>query len=229
MIQCWEDPVWLAKVIAHDEAIPTPAAGITIVQHKSTFASGNTVSLAFTSNITAGNTLIYVTASQDTTPMSPATDNNSNTIVNANSVGTGGGSIRVDYVSSANSGATTVTGTTAVGAARSYIFIWEISGLTSKTLDKQNTGQQTGTNQTISTVATTAANELVVGAFFDQPNDDSLTVGSGYGPSEFVDSGAGNESGLVEVKIVSATGVQTATCTCGSNTNIILQSITTYK
>jgi hypothetical protein len=208
-----------------------PAAqALTIVQHKSTHCVAATCALSFTSNNVAGNTLIYMCAGQESSvAMSAAIDNNSNTIVNANLKTTAAGAIRVDYVASANAGANQVTcGET--GAIRVHIHIWEVSGLTSKVLDQNNTGSQAATSQSISTSSgTTAANEIVFGFFYDQPTDDSLTAGSGYNPSEFNDGGAGNESSLSEVKIVSSTGTQTATATCGSASDAVLQSVATFK
>lgn len=211
---------------------PSGGGGITIVQHRSTFCSATTCALAFSSNNGASNLLVYFCGAQDSVLPNTTTDSNSNTITNfaaAGRSGTGAGGLRVDLVATSNSGANTVTCHT-TSASRTYMAIYEVSGLPTRATDASNAGSQTGTNQTISTTgATTAANEVVFGFFFDAPNNDSMTVGAGYGSSEFINGGSGNESMLVEAKIVSSTGTQTATMTSGSNTNIIGQSISTFK
>lgn len=203
---------------------------ITIVQHKSSSNSATSISLAFSSNTGAGNLLIYAAAGNAGVALAACTDNNSNTITNGTVLTNGAGATRVDIVASSNAGACTVTASQST-ANRMHLHIWEVSGITtSSPLDQSKTANQTGTNQSISTSsATSVANELVMAFFYDQPNDDSLTAGSGYSPSEFTDGGAGNESALSEVKTVSSTGTQTATCTCGSSSNNINQSILTFK
>lgn len=203
---------------------------ISIVQHKSTHGSAASVSLAFSSNNAAGNLLVYAAAGNLGTALSACTDNNANTITNGITLSGGNGAIRVDFVASSNVGACTVTASQ-TSANRMHLHIWEVSGITtSSPLDKTNTGHGTGTSQSISTTtATSVANELVFGFFYDQPNDDSLTAGSGFSPSEFSDGGSGNESSLSEVEIVSSTGVQTATCTCGASGNDVNRSILTFE
>jgi hypothetical protein len=211
------------------------SAGITIVQHQSaTCAAANTCALAFGSNNASGNLLIYVSAfnSGSTGQLSAATDSNSNTIANAKLNDTTQGALRVDCVNSSNSGANTVTAHNSA-TQRLHIHIWEVSGMNSTActaLDASNTGIQTATSQSISTSAGTAhANDLVFGAFYDFTNNSSLTAGSGFNPSNFTDGGAGDESALSESKVVSSTGTQTATATCGSGTDRVLQIVIAFK
>lgn len=198
-------------------------SSITIVQHKSAHCNATTCALSYTSNNASANVLIYLSAS-NTGTLNAATDNNSNTIVNtvANQ-NTHGGTLRIDCVNSSNSGANTVTAN-ATGANRTHIHIYEVSGMGASacTADAKNSGTQTATSSpSISTSsATTHANDLVVGFFYDQPNNDSLTAGTGFSPSEFQDGGSGNESSLSEVKIVSSTGTQTATASCSPANDI---------
>lgn len=204
--------------------------GISVVQHKSSNCSATSCSLAFASNNGTGNLLVYLCAGNAGVSMSAATDTNTNTISNAlNNTISSTGAERIDYVASSHSGANTVT-CSQTSSNRVHIHIYEISGTTGTLDSTTNTARGAGTSQSISTSsATTAANEIVFGFFYDQPNNDSLTAGTGFSPSEFQDGGSGNESSLSEVKIVSSTGTQTATATCGSNTNNILRAIATFK
>jgi hypothetical protein len=212
------------------------ANNITIVQHKSG-DSGSFVasfSLAFTSNVTAGNMLIYFSAATGgNSVITAATDNNSNTILNALDFNptTPSAEIRVEYVKVSNSGSTTVTAHSTT-TDRLALHIWEVSGLNATTpLDLTETGgPTTSTSQSLTTSGTTAvANELVFAGFYDRDNNASFSAGSGYSPSEFSDGGANHNSGLTEVKIVSSTGTQTATATCGSGTDNVYQIIATFK
>jgi hypothetical protein len=209
-----------------DSAAPVAAAGITIVQHKSTFCVAITCTLVFPLSVAAGDQIYCATAANGNV-LNACTCNNSNTLVNVDSVA---GPARLDFVSSANAGATSCTANS-TATTRTYIDITETSGIAG-TIDKHANATQAGTNQSISTgTATTAANEFVFGLLFDQPNNDSLTVVAPYTkpPAEFVDGGASNESLLVEVKIVSVIAIQTAAATCGSATNTVGQIIATFK
>lgn len=210
------------------------SATITVVQHThATPCTGTTsCAVAFASNVTSGSSCVYVSSANETATgnMNIATDSNSNTIVLAKLNDSASGAVRIDYVKNCNAGATTVTAHCGQAGSRLHLHIYEISGLnTSSPLDQTNNGTQAATSQSISTSSpTTTASEIVFGIFYDFPNNDSLTAGSGFSPSEFTDGGSGNETLLTEVKIVSSTGTQTATATCGSGTNTIRQIIATF-
>ena len=191
---------------------------ITIVQHKSTFClSATTCALAFSSSVGAGHFLIYAVAASDAIP-TITTDNNTNSIVNDLTYCSFCGE-RIDYVVSSHSGSTTVTGNVAT-SHNLHVHIWEISGLAGSP-DKNGTTNQTAvTALTVSTgTATTTANELVFGLFFNTTQANTFTVGSGYGPSETTNDTSGFDALFTEVKIVSTTGVQTATATAATSSN----------
>jgi hypothetical protein len=198
---------------------------IGVVQHKSTFCSATSCALAFTSNIGSGHLLIYATTSNSTT-LNAATDNNSNTIANA-ATEQFAGPERVDYVSSSNSGATTVTAHCS-GCARTYISIWEVSGLAG-TLDQTGTGHGVTPLSISTSSATTAANEIVFGYFTDENTNNTLTAGAGFSPSETQNGGSGNEFTLAESEVVSSTGVQTATGTNAGSGSQTEEIVVTFK
>lgn len=205
---------------------------ISIVQHRSTHTNTTTTgSLAFASNNTAGNLLLYACVEETTNNLNAPTDNNGNTIASAiNNQSIGNAAIRLAYVVSCNAGANTVT-FTSTSACNLHIHIWEISGCdASAPLDQTRTGTSASTTTpSLATSGSTAvANELVFGMFYDRPNDDSITAGSGFSPSEFQDGGAGNESSLTEVQIVSSTGVQTVTATFGV-AQVAVMLVATFK
>lgn len=211
------------------------SSSITVVQHQhvNTSATCNSVTscaLAFGSSVGAGHLLVYITASElGTGTLNACTDNNSNTIATALNVNLASGSQRISYVANSNSGATTVT-CTSTSAANIHLHIWEVSGTnTSTPLDVTQTGTQAATSQSLTSGSSTGfANEIVFGLFYDRPNNDSWTAGSGFSPSEIIDGGAGNESSMSEVKIVSSSGTQTITATCGSGANTIAQLLATF-
>jgi hypothetical protein len=212
------------------------SAAIVVVQHKSTDSVSlvASVNLAFTSNVTAGSVLMYICAAAGgNSILTAATDNNSNTILNATDFNptTPSAEIRVEYVKVANSGATTAT-CHSTTTDRMALHIWEFSGLNASTpLDLHETfGPSTATSLSFTTAGTTAvANEVITAFFYDRDNNNSLTTGSGYSPSEFSDGGANHNSALSEVKIVSSTGTQTATATSGSGTDNKYCVVTTFK
>ena len=202
---------------------------ISVVQHRSTFANGATsVSLAFSSNNAAQNLLLYCAADGGGGASTNAcTDNNSNTIANALTVG-GACAQRIDYVKSSNSGANTVTANLPA-SGHPHLHIWEVSGCdTSAPLDQ--TGSVSGsTTYSVSTSgSTTTANELVVGAFGDSTANETVTIGSGYTLSEQTNNTTGNDVYFTETKIVSSTGTQTATITA-TGTDSFSQLIATFK
>lgn len=219
-------------------ATTSAGSSISVVQHQHSNTSANcnavtTCAVTFTSSVGAGHLLVYLTAAEVGSGLNACTDTTGgsalNTIATALNVNLASGSQRISYVANSNSGSTTVTCTT-TAAANIHLHLWEISGtVTGTPLDLTKTGTQAATSQSLSTTtATNFANEIVFGLFYDRPNNDSLTAGTGFSPSDFIDGGSGNESSLSEVKIVSSTGTQTITATCGSGTNTVAQLLATF-
>lgn len=207
--------------------LPPASSSITVVQEQkaNTSSSCNSVttcSITITSSVGAGHLLVYFTAVELGSGLNACTDttggSSQNTIATALNVNLASGSQRISYVANSNAGSTVVTCTT-TSAANIHMHVWEVSGTTTGTpLDLHESHTQTGTAQSYtSTGSTSFANEILFGFFYDRTNDDSWTAGSGFSPSLFSDGGSGNESALSESKIISSTGTQTITATCGAS------------
>lgn len=198
----------------------------TIVQHRSAFTSGSsTCVLAFSSNNTAGNLLVYYDGNGGGTgTVAASTDNNSNTIALAlNGPLTNS---RIDYVASCNAGANTVTGHDASGG-KIMLHIWEMDSIAASPLDQ--TGSINSTTGSVSTSGSiTQANEYVFAGFVITTNNHTLTPDGSTSANEQVNNVGGGDCSLTEVAIVSSTGVKTLTVT-GNGGDTIQQVIATFK
>lgn len=231
-------PVARGQYVAPAGFNPGPvSSGLSIVQEQkaNTSSSCNSVttcSVTITSSVGAGHLLVYLTATEVGSGLNACTDTTGgsalNTIATALNVNLASGSQRISYVANSNAGSTVVTCTT-TASANIHLHVYECKGTnTSTPLDLHESHTQTGTAQSYTSTGTTAnANEIVFGFFYDRTNNDSWTAGSGFSPSLFSDGGSGNESALSEVKIVSSTGTQTITATCGA-ANLIAQLLVTF-
>lgn len=203
---------------------------LSILQHKSSKGSGTGFSLAFTSNVTAGSLLVYMCGDDTGHSLAAATDNNSNTILNAITVtGSGGsGDGRIDYVVSANSGATTVSFHQTSGT-EIYGSIWELSGFSAPgaVLDQTGKVASSSTGSVSTSGVTTAANEFAVATFQDSPSADTLTGTASWTVEAQSNAGSG-DANLGEAIVLSSTGTQTATVT-GNSTHVLSQLIATFK
>ena len=186
------------------------------VQHRSAFStSGLTISLAFSSNNTAGNLLVYVVGSSSVTGNNRCTDNNSNTIANAVNTGSGAASNSIDYAANCKSGPNTVSydGTGTSGNPQTHLHIWEISGcVTTSVLGDTGTVSNNPTGS-VSTSGTSTP---------------TLTGDAGYSP--IVDTAVASpafKEQLSEFKAATSSGTQTATCT-GNGTQVLEQGIATF-
>jgi hypothetical protein len=199
-------------------------AGIAVRQEASTSCPNvATCTLAFASGVASGDLLIYAVASFNT--ITATTDSNSNTIANAVAYVHYQGE-RIDYVSSANAGTTSVTANSSSGVI--HLHIWEISGLLG-TFDQSGTANTTSASLTVTTSsATTAANELVFGFFGNGAANVTITPGAGFSPSTQSSDPVDDSSALSEVKIVSATGTQTATASLATG-SLVDEIVVTFK
>jgi hypothetical protein len=198
---------------------------IAILQETSKYCIATSCSLAFPNSVGSGHLLVYITG--DASPgLTASTDNNGNTVANALTY-TFNGLERVDYVSSSNSGATTVTGN-ASQSGQIHLHIWEISGLAG-TLDASNTGHASSTSLTISTSTSTSANnEVVLGFFFNALSNSTFTAGSGYANYTQTNDSTDGDSGLSEGELVTTTGTQTATAAVSPSSSVD-EIIVTFK
>src|ERR1700674_2337051 len=201
-----------------------------VVQHRSTTGINVTsVALAFSSNVTAGSLLAYLSSDFPTGTILAATDNNSNTIALAASVATTDGDNRCDYVASANSGATTVTGHGNAGGADMFLHIYEISGCVTSSPVRDSGNAHSATGSVSTAGSTSLTGDAVLAFFSDSPQPDTLTVGAGYSQTELQrDAVTNNESCFSEFKAATAGGTQTATCG-GNATDVLVMLIVTFK
>lgn len=195
-----------------------------LVQNKTADSSSSPISIAFTSNVTAGNMIFVAVLSESAGAAgagyyaSSITDNQGNTYnqitTNRNASFSACGDVWYAY--NAKGGATTlsVTITAAYAGYHFGVLISEYSGIsTTAPLDKftSSTGYNGGTPSSASsgaTATTTQASETIIGVISDAAQD-TITAGTGYGDL-FTDSAFGH-SFSQEDKFVSSTGAQTAT------------------
>jgi hypothetical protein len=180
---------------------------ITFVQQRATQLRGTALSLAYTSNNTAGNFLIFaVCASTGANTISGISDTAGNTWVPVNGVGgfaaNGSTIVQLFYVENCAGGANTVSATINSGRDSSLL-IAEYSGVaTSSSLDVFQNGT------TSASVTTTNANDLVFAATSGNKNT-AWTAGTGWG--DFLNNNADSGSFAIEDQIVTSTGTYTAT------------------
>lgn len=194
------------------------------VQHRSTFSNGTTsVALAYASNNTAHNLLVYCSSGQ--VNGSSATDSNTNTIVNATSTGSKN---FIDFVQDAHAGANTVTAHS-TGTADIHLHIREISGCQTTT-QPRDTGvvASSATGSVTTAGATTQIGDAVVAMFDDELANDTLTADGTATDSEITINNTGLDSALSEFRAATASGAQTFTCG-GNGTHAMAQTIATFK
>jgi hypothetical protein len=201
-----------------------------VVQHRTTFSNGTTtLALAFLSNNAAANLLVYCTSGGPTaSAMNVATDSNTNTIANAVSISSSGsaGAARLDYVANAHSGANTVTGHSP-SSVDIHLHIWEISGCVTSSPVRATGSTQSPTGSVSTSTTTPLTGDAVLAFFYDNPANDTLTVGSGYTTSDTSQNGTGGDAALSEYKSATAGGTQTAACG-GNGTDTLAQVIAVF-
>jgi hypothetical protein len=199
-----------------------------VVQSRSAQGSGASISLAFSSNVTAGNTAIVAiapySAAASSTTSSPANTFTSDAAVSAGN----GGRVAIYSAPNVASGATTVTGN-ATGSNFITIAIYEVSGLITSSIKDQSASNSgtSASHPTGTTPTTTQANEFLFAAV----QDDSAgtgppTVGGSWTLGQHQDNSA-NPVIATAYQTVSATGAYSATFTW--NNALFGAAIATYK
>lgn len=189
-------------------------ATITVVQHKgadfNTSATSNT--LAFTSNVTAGDTIFYAVrygTTGATFTISDNVDTGNYAQDKVQTLATDGDTVIIGSYANAVGGATTLTFASS-SATSMMVTIVEVSGLaTSSILDQTASANSTSTAPNSgNTATTTVASEFVFSAVgLDGANAETITgAGSTTLLDTVVNSGSGNESFADGYQIVSATG-----------------------
>src|SRR3569833_1450878 len=195
-------------------------------------AAATSIATTFTSNITAGNTIIVVSSEDFSVinQISSITDSLGNTYARA--VADTEGSFvdgEIWYAPSPTGGANTVTINYAHSVVAAVVLA-EYSGLlTSSPLDQVAKAHAiTGTAMSSgASPATTQASELVIGG--GMTNDTSpttFTAGTGYGNKVQVVNTTSLQAAAIEDKTVSATGAQTATMTLAPSGHWVMLAAT---
>src|SRR5271170_1959213 len=160
---------------------------IVVVQHISSFVedtSGDSFSLSFTNSVMQGSLLIYASFNANTSNHPTlASDNNSNAILNA--LNNTGQTSRIDYVKSANTGATQVSANSAGSGNFYHLHLWEISGCDPNApLDQTHFATVNSPTGISTSNPIINPNELIFGFFVKPSVNLTFIPGSGFNPTE---------------------------------------------
>jgi PKD repeat protein len=204
-----------ATVTVQPSAAP-PAAQT--VQHNSGFTgSASSVAVGFKSNVTAGDVLLVAQSTFDVETLNAPADSQGNAFALLVTGDSPGAAVAAIYVATAKStGADTVTCSLGAGASDNiHCHIYEISGTTA-VVDAVGSAVQTARSLSVSTSKATAnASDYVFAYFGDNLAESTYVAGSGFGDTEQSESSSG-DSGFSEDKLVTTTGIQTATATAST-------------
>ena len=198
------------------------AAGIGLVQSNAAQGSAvSSVSVAFSTNNTAGNLIIAFVRMSTTSQTVTLADSAGNTYTQAvaQSQTSDGSQVRLFYAKNIVGAANTVTATFSASNNHPWLAIYEYRGLsTTSPLDQTASAQNfSSAPSSGATGTTTGANELIFGGFgFPASYSGTQAAGSGFtlAQNDTSTSPAANES-----KLVTATGSYTATFSLGSSAN----------
>lgn len=188
---------------------------ITLVQSASTNqTSGSSLSLAFSSSVTSGNTII-VAAFGDAYPNSVTISDGVNTYTALSEVGfSGTPTLRLFYAFNVAAGATTITVTAGSNNVMA-IAIHEYSGIIGYDVSTSSAGTS-GATEAAGSITTNFASELLFGATAVQCSSggmltQSADTGNGFTTEQASPSGAANHSLWTEDKTVSSIGTYSMT------------------
>src|SRR4029077_2578095 len=195
---------------------------MTVVQDAANTGRGSTTLVkAFASNVTKNNLMIVAVSSYAgnafASPAITDTLNSTWSLAVTKNPGTAGtpALASIYYAVVPSTGADTIT-VHMTGTNNLHMHIYEVSGLvTSSVLDKIGSNFQSGaTAATVSTsAATAAANEFVFAYFARDNGSGTWTAGTGYGNMLASPNASAGTDAFSEDKIISTTGIQTATAT----------------
>jgi hypothetical protein len=213
-------PVPAVSLSASSLTFGSPA--MTVVQDAANTGRGSTTLVkAFASNVTKNNLMIVAVSSfagnAFASPAITDTLNSTWSLAVTRNPGTAGtpALASIYYAVVPSTGADTIT-VHMTGTNNLHMHIYEVSGLvTSSVLDKTGSNFQSGaTAATVSTsAATAAANEFVFAYFARDNGSGTWTAGTGYGNTLASPNASAGTDAFSEDKIISATGIQTATAT----------------
>jgi hypothetical protein len=198
--------------------VTPPAVPAHTVQHNSRFTgSASSVAVKFRSSVTAGHLLLVAQSTYDQETLNAPTDSQGNAFARLVTGDSPGAAVAAIYVATAKStGADTVTCSLGAGAADNiHCHIYEVSGTTA-VVDAVGSAVQIATSLSVSTSkATTNANDYIFAYFGDNVTESTYVVGAGFGDTEQSESSS-QDSGFSEDKLVTTTGIQTATATAST-------------
>jgi hypothetical protein len=198
--------------------VTPPAVPAHTVQHNSHFTgSASSVAVKFRSSVTAGHLLLVAQSTYDQETLNAPTDSQGNAFARLVTGDSPGAAVAAIYVATAKStGADTVTCSIGAGAADNiHCHIYEVSGTTA-VVDAVGSAVQIATSLSVSTSkATTNANDYIFAYFGDNVTESTYVVGAGFGDTEQSESSS-QDSGFSEDKLVTTTGIQTATATAST-------------
>ena len=207
----------------------TSAAAPSIVQSKSGFSNSSTsLTVTFNTNVGTGHMILAfisgIATQNGCTINAPTMTGETFTAWSgaASSVNNDGQAITYFVASATGGSAAVVMSVTGGGCAGEdpHMHIVEIQGQNvSSPQDGQ--GNTRSTTLSVSTSgATTGANDLVIGFFYCNPANRTFTAGAGYAQVQQTNNSTGGDSAFSESKTVSGTGVQTATATGNSGSQV---------
>lgn len=186
---------------------------------------GGSVSVAFSSNNTAGNTIVAVLGMGDSTSAAwlkdtqPPTDTQGNIYYLVQSTGffaTSSKGLKIYVAHNIKSGANTVTVTDA--SSDTQLNIYEVSGLAAYATFDQGVSAtfaaSSGSHSSGNTPTTTYANELLIGSMVIDNATSVGTAGSGYSNLQTT---RGTGTTFSEEQIISSTGAQSAAISLDTN------------
>jgi probable HAF family extracellular repeat protein len=201
---------------------------VQLVQHASNFGHDvGSVATTFPSPNAAGNLLVVAAAASSTLTVSDSLGNSYNAAIN-NFVGGGNsGHLYIWYAGNSKAGANTVT---VSSSGDVDMQVYEVSGAdTLAPLDQIATSSGVGSAPSVSSPATTSANEWVLAFLFDWSNSVNFTAGSGYSLEENTHNVAGFQSTGGEDKTIAVAGAQTASMTGVGSSDAWMFGLATFK
>jgi hypothetical protein len=193
-------------------AIPAFAAAPTLSQHASNFSNATTtVSATFPSAPANGDVVIACggVGGSGVTMNTPTMTGG--TFTSWTSIANGANGTAQCWLTGTVSGAGTSVALTSSGAADIHLHVFDVSGQAASPKDNQGAANSSANPATVTSGATTTANDLIIPFFFDNANNQTLTAGAGYSSVDQSNNTTGGDVGLSEQKTVAATGTQTAT------------------
>ena len=195
---------------------------IALVQSKKIYYSGRTGSLAFDSNVTAGNLIVvsyHMYSGSD--GLNVTTDNNSATYTRRYFITGGDGSLQLSlvYTYNAAGGATTINFDSGNTGAYTSITIAEFSGvMTTEPIDVSDTNTGTGTAVTAGPITPTVSGDMLFGGMTSMASGAVTIAPDGdYTELQEYENGANEMHMNTQYRVYDSTSADTTNWTLGSS------------